>query len=46
MTEPWELMLTVVGIYLMGVLTGVVSFGVYTYLCLKHGDQIIMKRSE
>ena len=46
MTEPWELMLTVVAIYLMGVLTGVVSLGGYTYHCLKHGDQIIMKRSE
>ena len=46
MTETWELLLTVLAIYLMGVLTGVVSLGVYIYLYLKPGDQITIKRSE
>jgi hypothetical protein len=46
MTETWELLLTVFGIYMMGVLTGVVSLGVYIYLYLKPGDQITIKRSE
>ena len=46
MTETWELLLTVLAIYLRGVLTGVVSLGVYIYLYLKPGDQITIKRSE
>ena len=46
MTEFWELMLTVLGIYLMGVLTGVVSLGVYVCFYLKPGDKITIKRSE
>lgn len=40
MSEFMELMLIVFGIYLMGVLTGVVALGVYIYLYLKPGESV------
>ena len=46
MTESWELMLTVLGIYLMGVLTGITGLGVFIFFYLKPGDKVTIKRSE
>ena len=46
MTEFWELMLTVLGIYLMGVLTGIAGLGVAIYFYLKPGDKLTIKREE
>ena len=46
MTEFWELMLTVLGIYLMGVLTGITGVGVFIFFYLKPGDKVTIKRSE
>ena len=46
MTESWELLLTVVGIYLMGVLTGITALGVFIFFYLKPGDKVTIKRSE
>ena len=46
MTEFWELMLTVLGIYLMGVLTGITGLGVLLYFYLKPGDKLTIKREE
>jgi len=46
MTETWGLMMTVMGIYLMGVLTGVVSLGVYIYFYLKPGESIEIRRND
>ena len=46
MTEFWELMLTVLGIYLMGVLTGITALGVFIFFYLKPGDKVTIKRSE
>ena len=44
MTESWELMLTVLGIYLMGVLTGITGLGIAIYFYLKPGDKLTIKR--
>ena len=46
MTETWELLLTVMGIYLMGVLTGITALGVFIFFYLKPGDKVTIKRSE
>ena len=46
MSEFMELLLTVLGIYLMGVLTGVAGLGVLLYFYLKPGDKITIKRDE
>ena len=46
MTEFWELMLTVLGIYLMGVLTGITGLGVLLYFYLKPGDKLTIRREE
>jgi len=46
MSETWGLMMTVIGIYLMGVLTGVVSLGVYIYFYLKPGESIEIRRND
>jgi len=46
MSEFWELMLTVLGIYLLGVLSGITGLGVLLYFYLKPGDKITVKRSE
>ena len=46
MSEFWELMLTVLGIYLLGVLSGIIGLGVLLYFYLKPGDKITVKRSE
>lgn len=44
MTETWELLLTVFGIYLMGVLSGIAVLGVLLYFYLKPGDKLTIKR--
>lgn len=44
MTETWELLLTVLGIYLMGVLTGITGLGVLLYFYLKPGDKLTIKK--
>ena len=46
MSELMELMLTVLGIYLMGVLTGITALGVFIFFYLKPGDKVTIKRSE
>ena len=46
MTETWELLLTVMGIYLMGVLTGITGLGVLLYFYLKPGDKLTIRREE
>ena len=46
MTEFWELMMTVMGIYLLGVLSGIIVLGVLIFFYLKPGDKITVKRSE
>lgn len=46
MTETWELILTVLGIYFMGVLTGITALGVFVFFYLKPGDKVTIKRSE
>ena len=46
MTETWELLLTVFGIYLMGVLSGIAVLGVLLYFYLKPGDKLTIKREE
>ena len=46
MTEFWELMMTVLGIYLLGVLTGITGLGVLLYFYLKLGDKLTIKREE
>ena len=46
MSEFMELLLTVLGIYLLGVLTGVAGLGVLLYFYLKPGDKITIKREE
>ena len=44
MTEFWELMMTVMGIYLLGVLSGITGLGVAIYYYLKPGDKLTIKR--
>lgn len=44
MTETWELLLTVFGIYLMGVLSGITALGVFIFFYLKPGDKVTIKR--
>ena len=44
MPEIWELMLTVLGIYLMGVLSGIAGLGAAIYFYLKPGDKLTIKR--
>jgi hypothetical protein len=46
MTEIWELMLTVLGIYLLGVLSGITGLGVAIYYYLKPGDKLTIRREE
>ena len=46
MTETWELMMTVLGIYIMGVLSGIAGLGVAIYFYLKPGDKLTIKREE
>jgi hypothetical protein len=46
MSEFMELMLTVLGIYLLGVLTGITGLGIAIYFYLKPGDKITIKRDE
>ena len=46
MSELMELMLTVLGIYLMGVLTGITGLGVLLYFYLKPGDKLTIRREE
>ena len=44
MNEFWELMMTVLGIYLLGVLSGIAGLGVAIYFYLKPGDKLTIKR--
>ena len=46
MSEFMELLLTVLGIYLLGVLSGVAGLGVLLYFYLKPGDKLTIKREE
>ena len=46
MTETWELLLTVFGIYLMGVLSGIAGLGGIIYFYLKPGDKLTIRREE
>tara|TARA_R100000656_G_scaffold99740_1_gene72391 strand:- start:308 stop:451 length:144 start_codon:yes stop_codon:yes gene_type:complete len=46
MTEFWELMMTVLGIYLLGVLSGVAGLGILIFFYLKPGDKLTIKREE
>jgi hypothetical protein len=46
MPEIWELMMTVLGIYLLGVLSGITGLGVLIYFYLKPGDKLTIKREE
>ena len=43
MNEFWELMLTVLGIYLLGVMTGVIGSAIAIFIYLRPGGSIIMK---
>ena len=44
MNEFWELMMTVLGIYLLGVLSGIAGLGVAIYFYLKPGDKLTIKK--
>ena len=44
MNEFWDLMMTVLGIYLLGVLSGIAGLGVAIYFYLKPGDKLTIKR--
>ena len=46
MPEIWELMLTVLGIYLLGVLSGITGLGIAIYYYLKPGDKLTIRREE
>ena len=46
MSEFWELMLIVLGIYLLGVLTGIAGVGIVIYFYLKPGDKLTIRRDE
>jgi hypothetical protein len=43
MNEFWELMLTVLGIYLLGVMTGVIGSAIAIFIYLRPGGSIIVK---
>ena len=44
MSELMELMIIVLGIYLLGVLSGVTGLGIFIYYYLKPGDKLTIKR--
>ena len=46
MTEFWELMLTVLGIYLLGVLTGLIGTAIAIFIYLRPGGSIIVKEDK
>ena len=45
MSEFWELMLTILGIYLLGVMTGVIGSAIAIFIYLRPGGSIIVKES-
>ena len=46
MSEFMELMMTVLGIYLLGVLSGVAGLGGLLYFYLKPGEKLTIRRDE
>ena len=46
MTEFWELMLTVLGIYLLGVLTGLIGTAIAIFIYLRPGGILMMKEDK
>jgi len=46
MNEFWELMLIVLGIYLLGVLTGLIGIAIAIFIYLRPGGILMMKEDK